>query len=84
MSLVIQLQLGCHNTHMEVMDKTARGFRVIFAIGSIKHVMINIDKLHDQVTVLTLNKLGSNTNCEINIALIKHGVEILTADASIS
>ena len=66
------------------MDKTARGTKVISDIRSVKHVMINIDKAHAQVTVFTLKKLGSNTNGEHSVFIIKHGDESLPAEASVS
>ena len=64
------------------MDKTARGTKVIFSIRSVKHVMMNIDKFHAQVTVFTLKKLGSNTNGERSVVLIKHYFESLPNEAS--
>ena len=66
------------------MDKTARGTKVIFVIRSVKRVMVNIDKAHAKVTVFTFNNLGSNTNGESSIVLIKHGAESLPAEASVS
>ena len=62
MCLFIQLQLELHNIQIEVMDKTARVTKEIVDIRYVKHVMVNIDKARAQVTVLTLKKLGSNTN----------------------
>ena len=46
--------------------------------------MMNIDKLHYQVTVFKLNKLGPNTNGESSVFLIKHGFESLPAGDSVS
>ena len=70
--------------HIEVMDKTARGTKVIVATRSVKHVMMNIEKLHAQVTVSIFNNLGSNANGESSIFLIKNGVESLPDEASLS
>ena len=69
---------------IEVMDKTARVTKEIVDIRYVKHVMVNIDKARAQVTVLTLKKLGSNTNGESSLVLIKHSVEILSDEASVS
>ena len=65
--------------HIEVMDKTARGTKVIVATRSVKHVMMNIEKLHAQVKIFTFKKIGSNTNDEGRLFLIKHDVESLPA-----
>ena len=84
MLLVIQRQLERHNMQIEVMDKTARVTKEIVDIRYVKHVMVNIDKAHAQVTVLTLKKLGSDTNVDSSLFLIKHSVEILSDEASVS
>ena len=84
MRLVIQCQLECHNIQIEVVDNTARVTKVIVVIRSAKHVMMNIQKAYSQVTVFILKKIGSNTNGECSVVLIKHSVEILRDEASIS
>ena len=60
MRLVIPRQLECHYMQIEVMDKNSRSTKVIVATRSVKHVMMNINKAHAQVTVFTLKNLGSN------------------------
>ena len=69
---------------IEVMDKTARGTKVIVATRSVKTVTMNIDKVNAQGTVFTFNKLGPNTNVERSVVLIKHVVESLLAEAGVS
>ena len=66
------------------MDRTERGTNVIVATGSVKYATININKLHTQGTVLTFKKIGSNTNGEISVVLINHGVQSLPDEASVS
>ena len=66
------------------MDKTAIFTKVIVSIRYLKHFMMNIDKAHAQVTVFTFTNLSSNTNDEIRVVLIKHGVESLPSEASVS
>ena len=70
--------------HIEVMDKTARGTKVIFSIKSVKYVMMKNDKLHAQETVSTFNNIGSNANGESIIFLVKNGVESLPDEVSLS
>ena len=84
MHLVVQLQIECHNMHIEVMDKTARGTGAIVSTRSVKHAIMNIKTLHAQVIVFTLKKIGSNKNGEISAVIIKHGVESLPDEASVS
>ena len=81
---VIQRHIECNNMKIKVMDNTARGTKVIVAIISVKHIMMNINKSYAQVTVFTFKNLGSNTNGEIIVVLIKHGVESIPAEASVS
>ena len=69
---------------IEVIDKTSRGTNIIVAIRSVKHVMMNINKVHAQVTVFTFKNIGSNADGEISIVLINHGVESLPDEASVS
>ena len=84
MILVVQRQLECHNIQVEVMDKNERVTKLIVAISSVKHIMINIEKVHAQVTVFTFKNLGSKTNDESSVILIRHGVESLPTDDSVS
>ena len=69
---------------IEFIDKTAKGTKEIVAIRPLKHVMMNINKSHAQITVFTLKKLRFNTNVKSSVVIIKHGVESLPAEASVS
>ena len=84
MRLFIQLHLDLHSMQIKVTDKTARGTKVIVATRSVKHVMVKTEKVHVQVKVFTFKKLGPNKKCERIVVFIKHGVEIIPADASVS
>jgi hypothetical protein len=84
MCFVIQGELQGHNMHIEIMDKSARGAKVIVAVRSLKHIMVHINEAHAQVTVFTFTKLYSNAMGEISLVLIKNSVESLPAEASIS
>jgi hypothetical protein len=44
---------------IEIMDKAARGAKVIVVVRSLKHVLVRTNKAHAQVTVFVFTKLGS-------------------------
>jgi hypothetical protein len=44
---------------IEIMDKAARGAKVIVVVRYLKHVLVRINKVHAQVTVFLFTKLGS-------------------------
>ena len=69
---------------IEFMDKTAKGTKEIVAIRPLKHVMMNINKANAQVAVFTFKKLGSATNGENSLVLIKPIVESLPDESSVS
>jgi hypothetical protein len=69
---------------IEIVNKTARGAKVSVAIRSIKPAMVHVNKAQAQVMVFTFTKPGSNAIGEISVILIKHGVKILSAEASVS
>ena len=70
--------------HIEVIDKPEIGIKLVVAIRSVKHVMTNTDKSYYQVTVFTFKNIGFNKNGEMSVVLIKHGVESLPDEASLS
>ena len=81
---VIQRHIECNNMKIKVMDNTARGTKVIVAIISVKHIMMNINKSYVEVTVFTFKNLVYNTSSENSVVLIKHGVENIPTEASLS
>ena len=69
---------------LKVMDKNARGTKVIIATRYVKNLTMNTEKAHAQVTVFTFKKIGYNKNGENSVVIIKHGVESLPGEASVS
>jgi hypothetical protein len=85
MCIVVEGQLRGHNIiQIEIMDKAARGVKVSVVVRSLKHVMVHVNTAHAQVMVFTSTKLGSNAMGESSVVLIKHSVENLPAEASVS
>jgi hypothetical protein len=50
-----------------IMDKTTRGTKVSVDVRSLKHVVVQVNKAHAQVTVFTFIKLGSRAMGEIGL-----------------